>query len=433
MNELFDSAFAFSNQPVPKGRRVGIVTNAGGPGIMATDAAIRHGLELAQFSEETKDAIRAHVPPTANVANPVDTIGYAEHDHFGEVIRAVLKDDNVDAAIVMLTPAAITDILESAQIIPKVLGDTDKPVLCSFMGVVDVSEGTRYLQQHGVPVYTFPENPLRALANMAEFGYFQTIGNKAERRVAADKESVSQMISAKLDGQDRYKMSEKESRRVLSCYGFPLLPSRLIKSIDEVEAAFEETMLPVAMKISSPDIIHKLDAGGVLLDIDSIEAARAAFDTLIANARGFDPDARIDGILIERMARKGVEVILGATRDPRFGPICMFGLGGTMVEVLKDVTFRVAPMWEISADTMIESIKAHKVLTGVRGMPASDIPAIKDCILRLSQLVSDHPEIDELDINPLIVYPEKEGCVVADTRILLSKLPERTSVVDDLI
>jgi acetate---CoA ligase (ADP-forming) len=432
MNELFDSAFAFAHQPVPRGRRIGIVTNAGGPGIMATDSAVRHGLELAAFSETTKAAIRKNVSPMANISNPVDTIGYAYHEQFEAVIRAVIQDDNVDGAIVMLTPAAITDILETAQIIPNVTRDTDKPILCSFMGVVDVSEGMAYLQRHGVPVYNFPENPVRAMANMAEFGWLLTVKNKEVRRVAADKESVCQIIDAKLAGADRYMMTQKEANEILQCYGFPMLKGRLLKTREEIADAAEEVMFPVAMKISSPDILHKYDAGGVLLDIKDQAEAERAFDTIIANAWAFNADARIQGVLMERMARKGVEVILGATRDPKFGPVCMFGLGGTFVEALKDVTFRVAPMWEVSAEMMIREIKAYTVLTGIRNRPPSDIAAIKDCVLRLSQLVSDHPEIDELDINPLIVYAEGEGCVVADSRIVLSRVPERISVTDDL-
>lgn len=432
MNELFDSAFAFAHQPVPKGRRIGIVTNAGGPGIMATDSAIRHGLELATFSEETKAAIRKNVSPMANVSNPVDTIGYAYHEQFEAVIRAVIQDDAVDGAIVMLTPAAITDILETAQIIPPVTQDTDKPILCSFMGVVDVTEGMNYLQQHGVPVYNFPENPVRAMANMAEFGWLQTVQNKKVRRVAADRETVCRIIDNKLSESDHYMMTQKEANDILQCYGFPMLKSRLIKRKEDIASAAEDVLFPVAMKISSPDITHKYDAGGVILNVDSIGAAEAAFDTIIGNAKAFNPKAEIQGVLMERMARKGVEVILGATRDPKFGPVCMFGLGGTLVEAIKDVTFRVAPMWEVSAEMMIQSIKGYSVLTGFRGMPPSDIEAIKDCVLRLSQLVSDHPEIDELDINPMIVYTEGEGCVVADSRILLRKLPERSSMIDDL-
>ncbi|MEJ5376395.1 MAG: acetate--CoA ligase family protein [bacterium] len=192
-----------------------------------------------------------------------------------------------------------------------------------------------------------------------------------------------------------------------------------MQDASQLPQAVEEVGFPLAMKISSPDIIHKFDAGGVRLKIRSLEEAQNAYQEILVNALNFNPQARIQGVLVERMARGGVEVILGATRDPRFGPICMFGLGGTFVEALQDVTFRLAPMWEVSAEIMIRSIKAYKVLQGLRGQPPSDIEAIKDCILRLSQMVSDHPEIAELDINPLIVYPEGEGCVVADSRIML--------------
>jgi len=181
----------------------------------------------------------------------------------------------------------------------------------------------------------------------------------------------------------------------------------------------EELVFPVAMKICSPDIVRKFDVGGVRLKIKTKKAARKAFEDIIENAKKFKPSAKIDGVIIERMARRGVEIILGAVRDPKFGPICMFGLGGTFVEAMKDVTFRLAPMWEISAEIMIRTIKAYSILKGVRGAPPCDIGGIKDCILRLSQMLTDHPEIAELDINPLIVYPEGEGCVVADSRILL--------------
>ncbi|MBW2260962.1 MAG: acetate--CoA ligase family protein, partial [Deltaproteobacteria bacterium] len=215
------------------------------------------------------------------------------------------------------------------------------------------------------------------------------------------------------------------------------LKGRLVKDLSEVEAAIEEVGVPVAMKIASPDIVHKFEAGGVRLKIKSVEQGRETYEEIIANARAFKQDAHIQGIIVERMARGGVEVILGASRDPKFGPMCMFGLGGTFVEAIKDVTFRIAPMWEISSELMIESIRAYKVLSGIRGNPPSDIAAIKDCILRLSQLVSDHPEIQELDINPLIVYPEGEGCVVADSRILLESVErapvdqDRATMIDD--
>ena len=423
VNELFHYAQAFSQQPLPKGKRVAIITNAGGPGIMATDAAIRHGLSLANFSETTRKRLLEHLPATASIHNPVDVIGDATHERYEAAIRDIIMDDGVDGAIVILTPQAMTDILETAQIIPRVAKDIRKPILSAFMGLVDVSEGVRYLEEHGIPNYTFPEAAVRAMASMVRFS--ERLRTKESqkreiRRFSADREMADNIIKEKLEGKQSYYMPEKEAAEVLRCYGFPLLESRIVRDPSKLGAVIDEIGFPVAMKIASPDIVHKSDVGGVRLKIKSLEQAQKAFEEIIENIKTSEPAARVEGILVEQMARGGVEVILGATRDPKFGPMCMFGLGGIFVEALKDVTFRLAPMWELSAENMIRSIKAYKVLKGVRGNPPADIEAIKECILRLSQMVSDHPEIKELDINPLIVYPEGQGCVVADSRILLS-------------
>ncbi|MBN1655462.1 MAG: acetate--CoA ligase family protein [Deltaproteobacteria bacterium] len=421
IEELFHFALAFSKQPAPKGDRIAIVTNAGGPGIMATDAAIRYGLSLAKLSPETEKKLKVHLPATASLRNPVDIIGDARHERYEAAIRLVLEDQNVDGAIVILTPVALTDILNTARIVPMVAEGIDKPVLCSFMGIVDVSEGVRYLEDHGIPNYAFPEEAVRAMWSMVKFGRIMQLPRREVRRVAADRETASQLIEAKLKDDEQVMLAQLEANEILQCYGFPTLKNRLVTHSAEIEEATRAVGPPVAMKIMSRDIVHKFDAGGVKLKIQNAEAARVAFDEIINNAKAYNPRAKIDGVLMEKMARRGIEVILGATRDPRFGPICMFGLGGTFVEAIKDVSFRLAPMWEISAEIMIESIKAYKILQGVRGAPAADIAAIKDCILRLSQLAANHPEIKELDINPLIVYPEGEGCVVADSRILLKR------------
>jgi acetyltransferase len=419
VDELFNYAIAFAKQPVPKGNRVAIVTNAGGPGIMATDAAIRHNLKIAALSEETKQKLKQELPPTASIQNPVDVIGDATHERYEAAIRHILMDENVDGAIVILSPQAMTDILETAEIVPRVAKDIDKPVLCSFMGIVDVSEGIQYLEKHGIPNYAFPEAAVRSMASMAFYGNLLSLDKREVRRVAADRDTASVVIEKKLAGKDSYYMSEKEANEILQCYGFPVLKSILLKDLSQVDEAVEEFVFPVAMKISSPDIVHKFDVGGVRLKIKTREEARKAFEEIIENVKKFKPLAKIDGVIMERMARGGVEVILGAVRDPKFGPLCMFGLGGTFVGAIKDVTFRLAPMWEISSEIMIRSIKAYSILRGVRGAPPCDIDSIKDCLLRLSQMVSEHPEIAELDINPLIVYPEGKGCVVADSRILL--------------
>jgi acetyl coenzyme A synthetase (ADP forming)-like protein len=421
INELFNYAVAFAQQPIPRGNRIAIVTNAGGPGIVATDAAIRHGLGMALLSEETRRKLRENLPPTASIQNPVDVIGDATHERYEAAIRYILMDENVDGAIVILSPQAMTDVLETAEIVPRVAEGIDKPVLCSFMGIVDVSEGIRYLENHGVPNYAFPEAAVRSMASMVRYGNLLRLEKRWVRRMAADRGTAAEIIQSKLAGQARYYMSEREANEILQCYGFPVLKSLLLQDLAEVDEAVEEIGFPAVLKISSPDIVHKFDAGGVRLNLETKEEVCQAFEEIVASAKEFAPSAQIDGVLIERMARSGVEVILGAFRDPKFGPICMFGLGGTFVEAIKDVTFRLAPMWEISADIMIHSIKAYSVLKGIRGVPPSDIDAIKDCLLRLSQMVSDHPEIAELDVNPLIVYPEGKGCVVADSRILLAR------------
>jgi acetyltransferase len=419
VDELFNRAIAFAKQPIPKGNRIAIVTNAGGPGIMATDAAVRHNLEIATFSEKTKQKLKKVLPPTANIQNPVDVIGDATHERYEAAIRYILMDENVDGAIVILSPQAMTDILETAEIVPRVAEGIDKPVLCSFMGIVDVSEGVQYLEKHNIPNYAFPEAAVRSMASMAFYGKLLSLDRREVRRVTADRDTASAIIKKKLTGRDRYYMSEKEANEILQCYGFPVLKSVLLKDLSEVDEAAEGFAFPVAMKICSPDIVHKFDVGGVRLKIKTKDEARTAFEEIIENVKKLKPSVKIDGVIIERMAKGGVEVILGAVREPKFGPICMFGLGGTFVEAMKDVTFRLAPMWEISAEIMIQTIKAYSILKGVRGSPPCDIDAIKDCVLRLSQMVTEHPEIAELDINPLIVYPQGEGCVVADSRILL--------------
>lgn len=388
---------------------------------MATDAAIRHNLKIAPLSEETKQKLKEELPPTASVENPVDVIGDATHERYKAAIRHTLMDKNVDGAIVILSPQAMTNVLDTAKIVPSVVKDIDKPVLCSFMGIVDVSEGVKYLEKHGIPNYQFPEAAVRAMASMAFYGNLLSLERREVRRVAADRDSANAIIKKKLTDKDKYYMSEREANEILQSYGFPILTSILLKDSSEIDAAAEQIIFPAAMKISSRDIVHKFDVGGVRLKVKTKEEAQQAFKTIIENVKKHKPSAKIDGVIIERMARRGVEVILGAARDPKFGPICMFGLGGTLVEAMKDITFRLAPMWEISAEIMIQTIKAYSILKGIRGAPPCDIDAIKDCILRLSQMLTDHPEIAELDINPLIVYPEGEGCVVADSRILLKK------------
>lgn len=423
VRDLFNYALAFSTQPLPKGNRVAIITNSGGPGIMATDTLVKPGIILADLSEETKNKLKAKLPPTASVHNPVDVIGDADAKRYEAAIRYTLEDENVDGGIVILTPAATAEILETAQIVPRVAKDIRKPILCAFMGLVDVSEGIEYLAQNGIPNFAFPEEASRTMVAMIEYTDNLRQGRRRREvfRLLEDQEKAAAIIASRLSGRKEYFMTEQEAHELLRCYGFPLLKSRLVGKPSEIGEAVEEVGLPIAMKLDSPDILHKSDAGGVRLQIKSAEEAEKVFHEIIENAKRYKPSAMIRGILFQQMAGDGVEVILGSTKDPNFGPICMFGLGGIFVEALKDVSFRLAPMWDTSAENMIRSIKAYRVLQGIRGMPPADIKAAKLCLLRLSAMVSNHPEIAELDINPLILYPDGEGCVVADARIVLSR------------
>jgi len=422
VRELFNYALAFSTQPLPKGNRVAIVTNSGGPGIMATDTLIRPGIKLADFTEETRKKLKENLPPTASIHNPVDVIGDADAKRYEAAIRYSLEDENVDGAIVILTPTAAAEILVTAQIVPRVARDIKKPILCAFMGLVDVSEGIEYLSQNSIPNFSFPEEASRTMVAMIQYADNMRQGRRREVfRLLEDQEKAAAIIASRLSGRRDYFMTEQEAHELLRCYGFPLLKSRLVREVSEIGQAIEEVGLPLAMKLDSPDILHKSDAGGVRLRIKSAAEAEKVFQEIVENAKRYKPSAMIRGILFQEMAREGVEVILGSTKDPKFGQICMFGLGGIFVEALKDVSFRLAPMWDTSAENMIKSIKAYRVLQGIRGRPPADVKAAKLCILRLSAMVSNHPEIAELDINPLILYPEGEGCVVADARIVLSR------------
>ena len=419
VEELFDFAVGFSRQPLPKGNRFAIVTNAGGPGIMATDAAIRHGLELAKLRPETLESLKAKLPPTANLFNPVDVIGDATCDRYTAALEAVLGDPNVDGLVVLLTPQSMTDIEAIARTIGEIAPSTKKPVLASFLGHVDVSAGVRILEQHGVPNYEFPENAARSLAAMCRYTQWLARPRTQERRFGVDKDAVRE-IFATARNEGRTFLPEAEALAVLKAYGFPMLADGLARNEDEAVELLQHIGGPVAMKIASPDVVHKVDVGGVLLNISTPEEARAGYNKITNGVKQKLPGARLLGVEIQAMAGKGVEVILGVSKDPTFGHLIMFGLGGTYVEVLKDVSFRLVPIRELGAHNMIRSIRAAKVFESFRGQPPTDTNAIAECLERLSQLVVDFPEITELDINPLIVYAQGKGAWVADVRIALA-------------
>ena len=421
--ELFDYAALYCNQPLPRGNRLAIITNAGGPGIMATDAAERFGLTLAAISDETKAVLREQLPAAASLRNPVDVIGDAKHDRYEVACKEVFKDAGVDMGLVILTPQSMTDIDEIGEIIPQVAKELDIPVVASFMGAEMVTKGVQSLRDGGVPNYSFPEDAVRALGAAYKLSEQAKLTDREPVAVAGtDKEKCAKIIAEKLGDADSKYLAQAECREIFACYGLPLLKSAVVTSAEEAGKTVGEWNTTVVMKVMSADVKHKFDAGGVLLNIKGAEAAAAGFDQIYANIAKNVPGAKIDSILIEEMAPKGTEVILGCNRDPKFGPLVMFGMGGTTAELMKDVQFRLAPTSKYFLHSMLENTKVYKLMNNYRGLGQHDLAALEDALIRLSVLVSENPEIAELDINPLIVHAEGLGCSVADSRIVLKKV-----------
>ncbi len=433
IDELFDfaTAFAYKNESalgklrrkVPHGNRVAIVTNAGGPGIVATDMTVTSGLVPARFSEDTIAALKSHLPATANVNNPVDVIGDAAQDRYANALSAVIKDEGVDGALVILTPQSMTNAMGTAEAIVKIARRSHKPILCCFMGIIDVSAGVKYLQENGVPVYRFPENAAKAFGALYKYSQWLNHQELAPYTFNHDKTAARQLIGDCLDRGQTY-LNELEGTRLLGYYGFNVLPTELAETADVAVEKADTMGYPVVMKIVSPQIIHKSDAGGVKVGLADADAVRAAFDQILANARAFNAKAQINGVLVQKMAPAGQEVILGANKYPNFGHLLMFGSGGVLVEVFKDVTFRLAPINRNNARLMVKSIKGRALLEGYRGMAKADIEDVEKQLVRLSDLVTDNPEIKELDINPLLVHPEGRGATVADCRLILEPVED---------
>jgi acetate---CoA ligase (ADP-forming) len=421
IEELFDYAIAFGTQPLPRDNRIAIVTNAGGPGIMATDVTIQTGLRLATFEASTTAALRRQLPRAASIGNPVDVIGDARTDRYRAALEAVLADRNVDGVIFILTPQSMTEIEATARVIPDLARQSGKPVIASFMGLMDVSKGAEILEANGIPHYHFPETAARAMGALYRHARWITREHPEGEEFAVDRPRARRVIERALAAGSRY-LGEVEGNEILAAYDFPVLPARLVRSGDEAAAAVA-AFGPCAFKIVSPQIVHKSDVGGVRTGVLSPREAAAAYEEMIARVRASRPEAGITGVYVQQMAPPGTEVILGINRYKVFGPLLMFGLGGIFVEVLKDVSFRLAPIRRNGARFLIDSIRARPMLAGVRGVPPGDVEELERCLLRLSALATDNPEIAELDINPLFVHPRGEGCSVADCRLLLD--PDR--------
>jgi len=428
IEHLFDYSLAFAYQPVLQGGRIAIVTNSGGPGVMATDALEHEGLSLASLSRETIDFLRDNIPAAANIYNPIDVRGDAQTDRYALALEAVLKDEGVDGVIVMLAPQVTTQVEETAEAVGQIVARYDKPVLGCFMGQARVGPGIKVLNEYKVPNYPFPERAVGALKAMLGYRRWLDRPPLEIEEFDVDRERVKGIFDqVRADG--RQTIGDAEARDIMEAYGIRIPASKLATTADEAVEVAEEIGYPVVMKIASPDILHKTDIGGVKLGISSATDVRDAFDLLVYRATRYMPDAEIWGCLVQEMVRGGKEVIVGMNCDPQFGPLMMFGLGGIYVEALKDVAFRIAPFSRQEAEEMITEIRSYSLLRGVRGERPSDTEAIADTLLRLSQLVTDFPEIMEMDINPLIVFEAGRGVVGVDMRLVLAQVTGRRSQV----
>lgn len=420
IEDLFNFSIAFANRKLPRSNRVGIVTNAGGPGIVATDVTTLSGLKLAAFSGETTEALRSYLPPTANVTNPVDIIGDASRKRYKDALSVVTNDENVDGVIVILTPQSMTDIIGTAEAVREINGNSDKPIIAVFMGIVDVSEGVKLLENDGIPVYKFPEEAARAFGALYQHNRWIHRPHLPEINIKAESEKAAGIIKNAIKNKEYY-LGEIGGNDILECYGFPVLYTKLAATADEAVEIAKKLDGEVALKIVSPDIMHKSDSGGIALHLKGDDAVKAAFNNIITKVKTINPDASIRGVLVQEIAKPGQEVILGATCYPDAGPLLMFGLGGIFVEIFKDVSFRLAPVTHNGAKAMIKSIKGFPMLQGARGQKPCDLEVVELCLLKLSLLMTENPEIVEIDINPLIVHEKGKGVSVADCRIILNK------------
>ncbi len=415
---MFDYALAFAMQPLPKGDRVAIITNAGGPGIMAADAVEESGLRVEPLGEVTA-ALRDRLPAAASVGNPIDVLGDADPDRYVMAVDAAQDDPLVDAIVVILTPQAMTNPAETARAIAKCNRGV-KPIVASFMGGADVMPGRKELVAANLPDYPSPERAVAALRAMVDYSTWLDRPPRVITRFGVNRRRVERIIR-RHQKTEQYQVGEAAAKAILRAYEFDVPPGQIATDADEAVEVAEKIGFPVAMKIASPDIIHKSDIGGVKLDLGSADAVRDAFDLMMIRITQREPNARIEGVYVEAMVGRGREIILGMTRDPQFGPMLMFGLGGIFVEVMKDVTFHIAPITNEEALQMLRSTKSFALLKGVRGEPSVDLDAIATALQRISQLVTDFPQIEEMDINPFIAGPVGTQSIAADARITLTR------------
>ena len=420
---LFDSATALALQPTPKGDRVLIITNSGGSGTISADAVEKAGLTVAPLGEELARQLRRALPDAAFIDNPIDISAAAEPRHYAAAIDIAAAEGSFDAVLIVLAPQYMTEPAATVRAIVAHL-DENMPVLAAFLGGGDIMPSRQELAAAGLPFYDSPERAVTALKAMHEYGVWQRRPARQVVRFPVNRRRVERIIYRR-QRTDRLRLGEVKSKDILKAYGFQILEGRLTTSPEEAMEIARFIGFPVALKVISPSIIHKSDLGGVRLNLGSAQEVADAFDLMMLRINKLAPNAIIGGIYVEKMAEKGLEVIIGMTRDPQFGPMLMFGLGGIFVEVMKDVTFHLAPITENEAAQMLQSTRSYELLQGKRGLKEVDMHAIAVALQRISQLTTDFPQILDLEINPLIVGEMGNEPVVVDARMTFAPLLDR--------
>ncbi len=418
IEELFDYAITFVNNPLPKGNRFAIITNAGGPGVITTDEAAFCGLELAKLSDKTTAELKKVLPAAANTHNPIDVLGDANAKRYSIALENVCADPNVDMVIVILTPQTMTEVEATAREIVRIKSAHNKPIVASFMGMDTVGEGVRLLQKGNVATISFPEYAARSLSVLAHFALRTRLPFSATLLPkGTDSKKASKAILTNVENKT-VNMPPSDVKTVLEAYGLPFLKEQTVRTKNEAEKAASLFGNRVVLKVISPDIVHKSDVGGVVLDVEPKNIGES-YDKMMATLSKKAPNAKIEGVLIVEMApRGGLEFIVGGKRDETLDvATIMVGMGGVYVEIYKDVSFGVVPLTRYAAEMVIGRTKASKILDGVRGQPPLDKEALIDSLGRISALFEDFPQIKELDINPLVVY--EKGVKVLDARIKL--------------
>jgi acetate---CoA ligase (ADP-forming) len=435
---LFDGALALAYQPLPAGGRIAILTNAGGPAALAADVLEGAGLQLARTSPETQAALRGCLHGEAQVAGPVDMLGGADHADYRQAVDAVLADPANDGILailvpqVLVDPVAVVDALAAGLSAASVGGSgaPRKPLLACLMGAACLDAAFAAAHRAQIPAYTFPEDAVAAFGILRRRAMEDA---KAAARADAaaglpatgrapdgGRAAEAQRLLSGAAAAGRTTLDAAESRAVLDAFGLTTPADLLATSPDQAAEHARRIGFPVALKLASPDILHKTDVGGVILGVTDEAGARQGFETILARARAAHPDARIRGVQVQRMIAGGQEVIVGVKRDPTFGPLVMFGLGGVYVEALADVSFRLAPLTPADADEMIDEVRSARLLAGLRGARPADRAALIEAIVRIGDLAAACPQIAELDVNPLLVLPEGQGALALDARIILS-------------